>query len=207
VLWDFTIRIRSKHPQTPATLMQRMSGLSTSVWEILMATKKRARRARAAAKGKTSPMTVRENVIETGHNIWLAGLGALSRTQTEGPKLFQELVTEGSKFDQRARTTAKHLMDNALKQVRGAVDTGVESVRDKTSETWENIEQIFQSRVQRALQQLGVPTADEIHMLSRKVDELTRSVRSIGNGKRESRSSPQRRGRANAEHVGGGAAV
>lgn len=167
-----------------------------------MATKRRARRTRAAkAKTSATAVAVKDNIVETGHNIWLAGLGALSRTQSEGPRIFQELVEEGAEYDKRARTASKQMLDSALKQVRGAVDSRMEGVRDKTSETWENIEQIFQSRVQRALQQLGVPTADEIHMLSNKVDQLTRSVRSLGN-KRETRSPITRKSRPHAEHTG-----
>ncbi|HAS52088.1 MAG TPA: hypothetical protein DCS21_10250, partial [Gammaproteobacteria bacterium] len=35
------------------------------------------------------------NIRESASRIWLAGLGAVAKTQEEGEKLFQSLVEEG----------------------------------------------------------------------------------------------------------------
>ena len=56
---------------------------------------------------------------------------------------------------------------------------GTDGVRGKAGETLENLEAIFQSRVQKALQQLGMPTSKEINALSRKVNELNHSVNAL----------------------------
>ena len=47
---------------------------------------------------------------------------------------------------------------------------------ENAQETWVNLEALFQSRVQRAMHQLGVPTAEEIRALTRRVSELNDSV-------------------------------
>ena len=52
----------------------------------------------------------------------------------------------------------------------------MDGVKGQATETWDNLEKIFQTRVQRALHQLGMPTAEEIGALTRKVNELTDSV-------------------------------
>jgi hypothetical protein len=55
----------------------------------------------------------------------------------------------------------------------------VGGAREQAQETWVNLEALFQSRVQRAMHQLGVPTAEEIRALTRRVSELNDSVSRI----------------------------
>jgi poly(hydroxyalkanoate) granule-associated protein len=123
------------------------------------------------------------NIIETGHQVWLAGLGALARAQREGPKLFESLVEEGSAIEKRQRDNVRHLAQDAWKDLRETVDTRTAEARGKATEALDNLEEIFQTRVQKALQQLGMPTSHEIGALSRKVNELNRSVQALTRGK------------------------
>jgi poly(hydroxyalkanoate) granule-associated protein len=132
-------------------------------------------------------------IVNVGHQIWLAGLGALARAQSEGPKLFESLVEEGSAVHEHRREATQRAVKEAWEGVRGAIDTRTESVRGKASETWDNLEKIFQSRVQKALQQLGVPTTQEIHSLSRKVNELTRSVQELTRHQPRAKSTARRK--------------
>lgn len=144
--------------------------------------KSKGKRAPAATKG---PMA---NAIEVGHQIWLAGLGALVRAQREGPKLFESLVEEGVSIEERQRANATRLVKGAWEGLRETVDARTAEVRDKAGETLENLEAIFQSRVQKALQQLGMPTSKEINALSRKVNELNQSVHALTRSKSGGRS-------------------
>ena len=123
------------------------------------------------------------NAIEVGHHIWLAGLGALARAQREGPKLFESLVEEGGSLEERQRANATRLVKGAWEGLRETVDARAAEVRGKAGETLENLEAIFQSRVQKALQQLGMPTSKEINALSRKVNELNQSVHALTRSK------------------------
>jgi poly(hydroxyalkanoate) granule-associated protein len=142
-----------------------------------MAVRKKGKRAPAKARGAMA------NVIETGHQVWLAGLGALVRAQREGPKLFESLVEEGSDIEQRQRANVRHLAQGAWNELRETVDTRTAAARGKANEALENLEEIFQTRVQKALQQLGMPTSQEIGALSRKVNELNRSVQALTRSK------------------------
>jgi poly(hydroxyalkanoate) granule-associated protein len=142
-----------------------------------MAARKKGKRAPAKERGAMA------NVIGMGHQVWLAGLGALARAQREGPKLFESLVEEGGAIEHRQRTNVRHLAEGAWKELRETVDTRTAAARGKASEALDNLEEIFQTRVQKALQQLGMPTSQEIGALSRKVNELNRSVQALGRGK------------------------
>jgi poly(hydroxyalkanoate) granule-associated protein len=161
-------------------------------------------------KGKrASSRTAKTAVAATNvaHQIWLAGLGALARAQAEGPKLFESLAVEGAVIQDRGRKATESAVKGAVTGVRGAIDSSAEAVRGRASEALESIEKIFQTRVQKALQQIGVPTTHEIQNLSRKVNELTRSVQDLTRGKApRAKSGNARRGRT-AHATGQSAAV
>jgi poly(hydroxyalkanoate) granule-associated protein len=144
-----------------------------------MAARKKGKSKRASAAA-SKPMA---NAIEVGHQIWLAGLGALARAQREGPKLFESLVEEGGSVEEQQRAKAQRLVKGAWEGLRETVDTRTAEVRSKAGEAIDNLEAVFQSRVQKALQQLGMPTSKEINALSRKVNELNQSVHALTRSK------------------------
>ena len=111
------------------------------------------------------------NVRESAGRIWLAGLGAFSKTQTEGEKLFQTLVTEGEKVEQRARELTSAKVDEAKGKVL--------EFRGKANEQLDQLEELFQARVAEVLHRLGVPTQEDIQELTKRVEELNESVLSL----------------------------
>ena len=115
--------------------------------------------------------------------VWLAGMGAFARAQKEGPAAFQEAVAEGLKLLGQSRSTARQRMRDVFDTAQETLQSRVGGAREQAQETWDNLEALFQSRVQRAMHQLGVPTAEEIRVLTRRVAELNESV------------APHRRGR------------
>jgi poly(hydroxyalkanoate) granule-associated protein len=162
-----------------------------------MAVKKKGKGTRKTAKQAPA----KRGIVNASHQVWLAGLGALARAQSEGPKLFENLVQEGSAVHEHQRGNAERFVKDTLQSLREAVETRVEGVRDKATETLENLEQIFQVRVKKALQQLGMPTSEEIHALSRKVNELNRSVQAL------TRTESRKEGKPNATAAGDEGAV
>jgi poly(hydroxyalkanoate) granule-associated protein len=116
------------------------------------------------------------NLLYSANQIWSAGLGAMSRAQSGSTRFFEELVSEGSKLQGSALDTAQKVVMQAFQGAQKSVNRRVGDVKGQATETWDNLEKIFQTRVQRALHQLGMPTAEEITALTRKVNELTHSV-------------------------------
>jgi len=130
---------------------------------------------KARAKATRSPADVIQNVQQ----IWLAGMGAIAKAQKEGPAAFQEAVAEGLELLTRSRSTAEQMIRDAFESAQGSVQTRLGSARDQATETWDNLEALFQSRVHKAMQQLGVPSADEIRLLTRRVAELNENVKAL----------------------------
>lgn len=140
-----------------------------------------ARRRRASAPGqgrsrgrKRGP---KARVLDSVQQVWLAGMGAIARAQREGPAAFQDAVADGLQLLNRSRASAERMLVDAFDAAHGSLQGRVGSALDQATETWDNLEALFQSRVQKALQQIGVPTADEVRELARHVTELNDLVR------------------------------
>ena len=57
--------------------------------------------------------TVQDDLKESAHRIWLAGLGALAAAEQEGTKMFNRLVDRGRDVEAKGRTEAKDQYDKA----------------------------------------------------------------------------------------------
>lgn len=132
-----------------------------------MASKRKSRKAiRPAAD------TVQQRLLGTVHQIWLAGLGAASKASEGAPRLFEELVTEGARIQAKQRGAA----EKAVKGLIEAVNAQVGQIRGQANDTLNSLEKIFQTRVNRALTQLGVPSAEEVEALSKRIDMLNGNI-------------------------------
>lgn len=130
----------------------------------------------AARAGASKAQT---RLVDNVQQIWLAGMGAVSRAQQEGPAAFQEAVAEGLALLNRSRSSAEKLIRDVFESAQESVQSRIENARDQASETWDNLEALFQGRVQKALQQLGVPSPDEIRLLTKRVADLNDSVKQL----------------------------
>jgi poly(hydroxyalkanoate) granule-associated protein len=154
-------------------------------------------------KARTRASRAQANVIENVQQVWLAGMGAVAKAQKEGPAAFQEAVGEGFQLLTRSRSNVEKMIREVFESAQGSVQTRIGSARDQAAETWDNLEALFQSRVQKALQQIGVPSASEIRLLTRRVAELNDNVKALSarspKGKRARTKAPRARARAKSK--------
>lgn len=118
-------------------------------------------------------------MLEIVSQIWLAGLGAVSKAQSGAPKLFNELVTEGARVHGETRDAA----EKVLGEVQSTLNEKMTQVRGKAGDAFENLEKVFQTRVHRALNQLGVPSADEVEALSKRVHALNINIEKLAHAR------------------------
>ena len=114
----------------------------------------------------------------------------------KGPATFQEAVAEGLKLFSQTGTTAQRRVRDAVDAAQETLQGRVGGAREQAQETWDNLEALFQSRVQRAMHQLGVPTAAEIRELSRRVAELNDTVMDARQPRRAAQEAGQGQGGA-----------
>jgi poly(hydroxyalkanoate) granule-associated protein len=89
------------------------------------------------------------------------------------------------------------MIRDVFESAQGSVQTRFGSAREQATETWDNLEALFQSRVQKALQQIGVPNASEIRLLTKRVAELNDNVKALS--AKSARSAKARRAPAKAK--------
>jgi poly(hydroxyalkanoate) granule-associated protein len=128
--------------------------------------------------GGTSSAQLASTVKESAQQIWLAGLGAFSKAQEEGGKVFETLVKEGMTIQKRTQSAAEEKLAEATSRMTSMAS----DLSNKASGQWDKLESIFEDRVSRALKKLGVPTAREIDELTRRVEELNRTVAAMRGG-------------------------
>ena len=102
------------------------------------------------------------NWSDSARQVWLAGVGAWSRAQAEGSKLFDSLVRDGMQAEREGAGT-----DGA-----GAAD-----IRGFASGTWDRLGQFVEDAVQRSLLRLGVPRREDLEALARRIDALGEELR------------------------------
>lgn len=127
-----------------------------------------------AAKDTAAPgQRFSRDMTDSAQQIWLAGLGALSRTQQEGAKFFDALVEEGVRIQQKTHAYTQE----QIKQAREQATPWVEAARKRTTAAMGKLEQVFDVRVARALKHMNMPSQSDIRELSARVDALAREVR------------------------------
>ena len=140
--------------------------------------KKSARNKPAAAGNGSAELQARaehlsRSLVESAQQIWMAGVGAFNRAQGEGSKLFEALVSEGMSLEKQTRKLATGRIDAA----RDAVEDRVAGARARATDSWDRLEKVFEDRVQRALNKLGIPGREEVAGLNARIDALTAQIR------------------------------
>ena len=140
--------------------------------------KKTARKTTSAGNPNLQAQAERlsKNLGESAQQVWLAGVGAFGRAQSEGTKLFETLVKEGLSLEQVTRKVA----GGKVEAVRDAVENKVGQARERASDTWDRLEKVFEERVQRALRRLEVPGREDLSALIDRVDSLNAELRKLG---------------------------
>ena len=123
------------------------------------------------ADKKKSNAQLSSTVKESAQQIWLAGLGAFSKAQEEGGKVFEALVKEGLTIQRKTQAVAEEKITEATSRVT----TMASDIGSKAQGQWDKLENIFEDRVAKALAKLGVPSARDLEALSARVDALAKS--------------------------------
>ena len=91
-------------------------------------------------------------VLDSSHQIWLAGLGAFAKTQQGGMKVFEALVKQGQSLETKTRAAAAHTAEAA----HGAATAKAKEMQAIAGGTWDQLAQVFEDRVERALGRIGI---------------------------------------------------
>ena len=114
-------------------------------------------------------------VKDSAQQIWLAGLGAFAKAQEEGGKVFETLVKEGLSIQRKTQSAAEEKISEATNRMASLA----KEISAKATGKWDKLENIFEDRVAKALNALGVPSAKDIDALMARIDELNKNVQKL----------------------------
>ncbi len=124
---------------------------------------------------KMGNVPLSDSVKDSAQQIWQAGLGAFSRAQAEGTKAFEALVKEGMNLQRKTQSAAEDKISEATHKMSDMA-SGISS---KASGQWDKLESIFEERVAKALNKLGVPSSKDVSALIERIEELNQSVQKL----------------------------
>ncbi len=116
------------------------------------------------------------SIKESAQQIWQAGLGSFSKAQGEGGKMFEALVKEGLTVQRKTQAAAEEKISEATNKMAGMAN----DITSKATSQWGKLEDIFEDRVAKALNKLGVPSAKDVDALIARIDELHKAVAKMG---------------------------
>jgi poly(hydroxyalkanoate) granule-associated protein len=114
-------------------------------------------------------------VKDSAQQIWQAGLGAFTRAQAEGTKAFEALVKEGVSIQRKTQAAAEEKITEATTKM----STMANGISSKANGQWDKLESIFEERVAKALNKLGVPSAKDVNALITRIDDLNKAVQKL----------------------------
>lgn len=112
---------------------------------------------------KTMTREVPNELLDAAQKIWLAGLGVVTLAQEEGGKLFDTLIEAGKQVE-KAMPSPSVALRNAS---------------DGAEQAWTKIQELIDQQIATALHRLGVPTKDEIDLLTKRIEQLTESIEAL----------------------------
>lgn len=113
---------------------------------------------------KKKAKVIQNDLMDSAHKIWLAGLGAFAMAEQESGKLFKGLVEKGEGVEKEGK---EH-----VEKAKGTV-AGMKTVADSY---WNTMERTMDDQVTAVIHRMGIPTKGEIEELTTKVEQLTVSV-------------------------------
>ena len=102
----------------------------------------------------------------------------VDKAQEKAGEVMDSLVKEGEKLRDQTRKLAEEKVGEMKERVE-EVREMVEGAKTKAVDTLDNLEQLFEERVARALKRLGVPTRDDLQSIAKRLEEMNTLIQGL----------------------------
>jgi poly(hydroxyalkanoate) granule-associated protein len=137
---------------------------------------------------KKASVPLSGSVKDSAQQIWQAGIGAFSKAQAEGTKAIEALIKEGVNMQRKTQSAAEEKLSEASSKM-SSMATDISS---KASGQWDKLESIFEDRVAKALNKLGVPSAKDVNALIDRINDLNKSVQKLSAKGAPAKAAPKK---------------
>lgn len=114
-------------------------------------------------------------VKDSAQQIFQAGLGAFAKAQVEGAKALETLVKDSATIQRKTKAAAEGKISEATSKMTHMAN----DISKQASGQWDKLENIFEERVAKALNKLGVPSAKDVAALIDRIDALNKAVQAL----------------------------
>lgn len=111
-----------------------------------------------------------DELMDTGRQVWLAGLGAVGMAGNTAQAVLDMVVEEGMRLQ---------------KMERKRLDVMVDEVGERVAVVTKMVDDTVQATTRAALSRLGLPTRKDVTDLMVRVDQLTAKVENLKASKRK----------------------
>ena len=118
-------------------------------------------------KSSVSDVSI-QHAEESSQHIWLAGLGAMAKAQSQGTKAFEALIADGLAFQRKTQQAAQDKIAEASAQLSHLA----KDFAPPSTGRVDRLEHLFEDRVARALRHLGIPSLADLEALAERVAQL-----------------------------------
>jgi len=102
----------------------------------------------------------------------------VDKAQEKAGEVVDSLVKEGEKLRDQTRKLAEEKVGEVKERVE-EVREMVEGAKTKAVDTLDNLEQLFEERVARALKRLGVPTRDDLQSIAKRLEAMNDLIQGL----------------------------
>ncbi len=107
-----------------------------------------------------------DDLKATAEKVWLAGLGALAKTEKQGDKFFKSLVKKGKQYEEY------------IPLASDAVKDSVTIAKKQASDAFQGMESAFDRQVKAAMKRAGLASKSEVDALKKEVAQLKKASKS-----------------------------
>ncbi len=130
---------------------------------------------------KTSKKPTPKDVAGQLEQAFLAGLGALAKSQEAGGDAFKNLIKQGQSFRKEATAKTETLIgdvQDAIREMSSDAQSRATGLLEQMRETpqLEKMQDVFDARVAQALERIGVASKQSLDDLNDKLDRVLASM-------------------------------
>ena len=130
---------------------------------------------------KTTKSQTPKDVAAQLEQAFLAGLGALAKSQEAGGEAFKNLIKQGQSFRKEATSKTESLIgdvQDAIREMSSDAQSRATGLLEQMRDTpqLEKMQDVFDSRVAQALERIGVASKQSIDDLNDKLDRVLASM-------------------------------
>ncbi len=110
-------------------------------------------------------------LVESVHQMGLAGVGVVALLQRQGEQVFRSLVAKGEEVQPKVQA--------CIHQQQATMRQQLQQAQAFITAQWDKVEQTCETQAVALIRRLGIPTREDIEELTKSVEDLNDSIKDL----------------------------